>query len=83
MQRGKTLESFQVWKRIRGVETPESRKEFFVMKVSVQEESRVAVESGVNKRFPWFDLVTVPRARRALVYANIMILLGQLTGVNA
>lgn len=26
---------------------------------------------------------SVPRARRALVYANIMILLGQLTGVNA
>lgn len=24
-----------------------------------------------------------PRARRALIYANIMILLGQLTGVNA
>lgn len=29
----------------------------------------------------WRD--SVPRARRALVYANIMILLGQLTGVNA
>lgn len=28
-------------------------------------------------------LFSVPRARRALVYANIMILLGQLTGVNA
>src|SRR3569833_952589 len=26
---------------------------------------------------------SVPRCRRALVYANIMILLGQLTGVNA
>lgn len=26
---------------------------------------------------------SVPRARRALIYANIMILLGQLTGVNA
>lgn len=25
----------------------------------------------------------MPRARRALIYANIMILLGQLTGVNA
>src|ERR1700761_4352269 len=28
-------------------------------------------------------LSSVPRCRRALIYANIMILLGQLTGVNA
>lgn len=53
------------------------------MKVSVLDEQRVVSEGAKNKRFPWMDFFTVPRARRALIYANIMILLGQLTGVNA
>lgn len=83
MHKGKTLEAYKVWKRIRGIEHADSREEFFVMKVSVQHEQTVVNESAVNKRFPWLDFFTVPRARRALVYANIMILLGQLTGVNA
>lgn len=83
MHKGKTLEAYKVWKRIRGIESPESREEFFVMKVSVQHEQTVVAESASNKRFPWMDFFTVPRARRALIYANVMILLGQLTGVNA
>ncbi|KUI55359.1 Inositol transporter 1 [Cytospora mali] len=83
MHKGKTLEAYKVWKRIRGIESAEAREEFFVMKVSVQHEQMVVSESASNKRFPWLDFFTVPRARRALVYANIMILLGQLTGVNA
>jgi sugar porter (SP) family MFS transporter len=83
MHKGKTLEAYKVWKRIRGVESLESKEEFFLMKVSVEEEE-AAVEAGAsNKRFPWVDFFTVPRCRRAVVYANIMILLGQLTGVNA
>ena len=83
MHKGQTLEAYKVWKRIRGIENSEAREEFFVMKVSVQHEAMVVAESATNKRFPWMDFFTVPRARRALVYANIMILLGQLTGVNA
>ncbi|KAK3303143.1 uncharacterized protein B0T15DRAFT_264911 [Chaetomium strumarium] len=83
MHKGRTLEAYKVWKRIRGIEKREARDEFFVMKVSVLHERQVVSESAVNKRFPWLDFFTVPRARRALVYANIMILLGQLTGVNA
>lgn len=83
MHKGKTLEAYKVWKRIRGIENPEAREEFFVMKVSVQHEQTVVAESATNKRFPWMDFFTVPRARRALIYANVMILLGQLTGVNA
>lgn len=83
MHQGKPLEAYKVWKRIRGIESAEAKEEFFVMKVSVLEEQRVVSESAVNKRFPWLDFFTVPRARRALVYANMMILLGQLTGVNA
>ena len=83
MHKGKTFEAFKVWKRIRGTELAEAREEFFVMKVGVLDEQQVCAEGSTNKRFPWLDFFTVPRARRALVYANIMILLGQLTGVNA
>ncbi|UNI22861.1 fructose symporter [Purpureocillium takamizusanense] len=125
MHKGKTLDAFKVWKRIRGVESSESREEFFVMTAAVREEDTEVHEGAKNKRYPWMDFFTyvllllsflnqdllgwqrrrswcccflfrprfadrkavrnnsVPRARRALVYANIMILLGQLTGVNA
>lgn len=83
MHKGRVLDAYKVWKRIRGVEDREARDEFFVMRASVLHERQVVSEGAVNKRFPWLDFFTVPRARRALVYANIMILLGQLTGVNA
>lgn len=83
MHKGKTLEAYKVWKRIRGTTTPESREEFYVMAVAVTQEDTEVNEGAQNTRFPWMDFFTVPRARRALVYANIMILLGQLTGVNA
>jgi MFS family permease len=82
MHKGKTLEAFKVWRRIRGVATHEAREEFFVMKVTTeQEEAEVA--AGRSGAYPWMDFFTKPRARRAIVYANIMIGLGQLTGVNA
>lgn len=83
MLKGRTLDAYKVWKRIRGIEHADSREEFFIMKASVQYEQTAVTESARNKRFPFLDFITVPRARRALVYANIMILLGQLTGVNA
>jgi sugar porter (SP) family MFS transporter len=83
MHKGRVLDAYRVWKRIRGTHDREARLEFYIMKASVQHEARVVAESAVNKRFPWLDFFTVPRARRALIYANIMILLGQLTGVNA
>ncbi|KPM36276.1 hypothetical protein AK830_g10295 [Neonectria ditissima] len=83
LHKGKTLDAFKVWKRIRGVETAESREEFYYMAAGVSQEETEVNEGAQNRRFPWMDFFTVPRARRALVYANIMILLGQLTGVNA
>ncbi|KAJ4369085.1 fructose symporter [Neocucurbitaria cava] len=82
MHKGKPLEAFKVWRRIRGIATHESRQEFFVMKVSTEmEEAEVA--AGRTNRFPWMDFITKPRARRAIIYANIMIFLGQFTGINA
>ena len=83
MHKGRVLDAYKVWKRIRGTETRDAKEEFFIMKVSVLHEQQVVSESAVNRRFPWLDFFTVPRARRALIYANMMILLGQLTGVNA
>ena len=77
MHKGRTLEAFNVWKRIRGTELQENREEFFVMKHSV--ESTETRSGG----FAWLDFITVPRARRSIVYANIMIFLGQFTGINA
>lgn len=82
MHKGKTLEAFAVWKRIRGLEKEEDRKEFFIMHHALDHEVR---GEGVSKRkkFVWLDFFTEPRARRSIVYANIMIALGQLTGINA
>ena len=80
MHKGHVTEAWGVWKRIRGTDD-ESRKEFFVMRHSVDEESE-----KVNSRkghFVWLDFFTVPRARRAIIYANIMVFLGQFTGINA
>lgn len=78
MHKGRTLEAFNVWKRIRGTELQENREEFFVMKHSVLDE----LESKETRSggFAWLDFITVPRARRSIIYANIMIFLGQFTG---
>ncbi|KAK3181668.1 fructose symporter [Lecanicillium sp. MT-2017a] len=83
MHKGRILEAYKVWKRIRGIADAESRDEYYVMASSVRQEDTIVSEGAKNNRYPWMDFFTVPRARRALVYANIMILLGQLTGVNA
>ncbi|KAK8155360.1 hypothetical protein IWX90DRAFT_45993 [Phyllosticta citrichinensis] len=83
VHKGKTLEAFKVWKRIRGIETPESRQEFFDVKIAQEQEDAEIAAGTSNRMFPWMDFFTVPRARRALIYANIMIMLGQLTGINA
>ncbi|KAL2672883.1 hypothetical protein Neosp_013599 [[Neocosmospora] mangrovei] len=83
MHKNKQLEAYKVWKRIRGIESRDAREEFYVMSAAVSQEDTEVHEGAQNHRFPWMDFFTVPRARRALVYANIMILLGQLTGVNA
>ncbi|GAB7346584.1 hypothetical protein MBLNU457_5772t1 [Dothideomycetes sp. NU457] len=82
MHKGKPVEAYRIWKRIRGVTTLDSREEFFVMKVSTEQEE-ATVAAGRTKNYPWMDLFTVPRARRAFTYANIMIFLGQFTGINA
>ncbi|KAL5342024.1 general substrate transporter [Aspergillus crustosus] len=83
IHKGKTLDAYKVWKRIRGIETADSRDEFYVMTASVRQEENEVHEGAQNKRFPWMDFFTSPRARRSLIYANVMIILGQMTGINA
>ena len=83
MHKGKVLESLEVWKRIRGLDLQENREEFFIMRHAVQEEVSQQAELKSSRRFVWMDFFTVPRARRAIVYANIMVFLGQFTGINA
>jgi hypothetical protein len=58
IHKGKTLDAYKVWKRIRGIETPESRDEFFVMTASVRQEEDEVNEGAQNKRFPWMDFFT-------------------------
>lgn len=82
MHAGRPVDAFMVWKRIRGIDTMDSKEEFFVMKVSTEEEQE-EVARGRSKDYPWMDFIRVPRARRAIIYANIMIFLGQFTGINA
>ena len=82
MHKSRPLDAFRVWKRIRGTREAESREEFFVMKVSTEEEEAEIAAGTGSKRFPWLDFVTKPRARRAIIYANVMIFLGQFTGIN-
>jgi Sugar (and other) transporter len=69
MHKGRVLESFQVWKRIRGLELQENKEEFFIMRHAVQEESE---QKRDLKSSAWVDFFTLPHARRLLVYATII-----------
>ena len=82
MHKGDHVSAYRIWKRIRGVDSRESREEFYDMKTTLEIEE-LEVKQGGTRRFPWIDLITNKRARRAFVYANIMIFLGQFTGINA
>lgn len=58
IHKGKILDAFKVWKRIRGTETPEAREEFYTMVVGVNQEETEVNEGAVNRRFPWMDFFT-------------------------
>ncbi|CEJ59534.1 Putative Sugar transporter [Penicillium brasilianum] len=80
MHKNQEVAAYGVWKKIRGFNDIESKDEFLGMRQAVTAESE---EQSKTKKYAWMDFFTEPRARRAIVYANIMIVLGQLTGVNA
>ncbi|GFF35782.1 putative metabolite transport protein YwtG [Aspergillus udagawae] len=80
MHKGRTVEAYGVWKRIRGFDAYESKEEFLGMRQAVAAENE---EQANTKKWAWLDFFTNGRARRAMIYANIMVFLGQFTGVNA
>ena len=80
MHKQREVAAYAVWKKIRGFDDYESKDEFLGMRQAVNAESE---EQANTKKYAWMDFFTKPRARRAIIYANIMIFLGQFTGVNA
>ncbi|CAG8205988.1 unnamed protein product [Penicillium salamii] len=80
MHKGREIEAYAAWKKIRGFADHDAKDEFLGMRQAVTAER---AEQATSKKYAWMDFFTVPRARRAMVYANIMIFLGQFTGVNA
>ncbi|KAJ5109890.1 hypothetical protein N7532_002535 [Penicillium argentinense] len=80
MHKGRDVAAYSVWKRIRGFNDYDSKDEFLGMRQAVTAESEEQASTG---KYAWMDFFNKPRARRAIVYANVMIFLGQFTGVNA
>lgn len=80
MHKNQEIAAYAVWKKIRGFNDFEAKDEFLGMRQAVTAECE---EQAKTKKYAWMDFFTEPRARRAIIYANIMIILGQLTGVNA
>lgn len=74
-------EAYDVWKRLRDINVDKNKLEFLEMRQAAYQEQEA--RRNENKIQLWTDLFTIPRNRRALVYAVIMVGLGQLTGVNA
>lgn len=58
MHKGKALDAFKVWKRIRGVGSSESKEEFFIMAIAVRSEATEVTEVAQNRRYPWMDFFT-------------------------
>jgi hypothetical protein len=58
IHKGRMLDAYKVWRRIRGIESAESREEFYVMTAGVREEQTAVQEGAKNKRFPWMDFFT-------------------------
>jgi len=58
MHKGRQVEAYRIWKRIRGVESIEAKEEFFVMKASVEEEEEEIRMGSAGKKFPWTDFFT-------------------------
>lgn len=81
MHKGRVGEAYNVWMRLRDINEGNNKLEFLEMRQAAAAET--ARKQGQSKIQEWLDLITIPRNRRALVYAVIMVTLGQLTGVNA
>lgn len=67
MHKGKLAESYRVWRLLRGIESKESNREFFLMKASVEAEETEIEAHATHKKMPWLDFFTyVPTSRVSL-----------------
>ena len=78
---GEVWRSIQCVCSVEGLGDRHSKIEFVQMVQAAEAERELRLTQ--NKSKVWFELVTIPRNRRALVYGIVMITLGQLTGINA
>uniref|UniRef100_A0A060T6S3 ARAD1B17622p n=1 Tax=Blastobotrys adeninivorans TaxID=409370 RepID=A0A060T6S3_BLAAD len=81
MHKKREVEAYKSWKNLRGFDTPESKLEFLEMRHTALYEN--TTETQKEKKMAWLDFIRVGRARRALIYCNVMMFLGQFTGVNS
>lgn len=81
VHKGRYGMAYNVWKRLRDINDEGAKLEFLEMRqAALQEVERTRDESRFQSAV---ELFTIPRNRRALTYAVIMVTLGQMTGVNA
>lgn len=81
MSKGKEGYAWNVWKSLRNIEDEDSLMEFLEMRQTLHAENEMAKEEKVWERY--LELFFVPRNRRALVYALMIVMFGQMTGINA
>lgn len=58
VHKGRTLEAYRVWRRLRGIESMEANREFYFMKASVEAEEQDIHANAVHKSMPWLDFFT-------------------------
>ncbi|SCV05361.1 LANO_0H05798g1_1 [Lachancea nothofagi CBS 11611] len=81
VHKGRVGEAWNIWKRLRDVSVDSNKVEFLESRQAAYQDQQLREHES---RFQnWFDLVRIPRNRRALIYAVMMVSLGQLTGINA
>jgi hypothetical protein len=57
MHNGKSIEAYEIWKRIRGIESAEARSEFYIMAQTIKEEFRQAEVRKAIGRPVWMDFI--------------------------
>jgi sugar porter (SP) family MFS transporter len=80
MHKRREVDAFMSWRNLRGFQTEQAKIEFFEMKHTALFE--IENENHDEKKHKWIDFFINGRARRGIIYANIMVALGQLTGIN-
>jgi hypothetical protein len=58
VHKGRLLDAYRVWQLLRGADSKEANREFYLMKTSVQAEEEEVHLRAVNKRMPWLDFFT-------------------------